>query len=49
MTRRASLAATVALGTLIAGSAIAPSSAVAAAIPLLDGYVGPIAFNFTRL
>jgi hypothetical protein len=47
MTRRASLAATVALGTLIAGSVIAPSSAVAAAIPLLDGYVGPIAFNFT--
>jgi hypothetical protein len=43
--RQASLAATVALGTLIAGIAATPSPAVAAKIDMM-GYVGPIAFIF---
>jgi PEP-CTERM motif len=45
MMRQASLAATVALGALIAGIAAAPSPAVAAEINMM-GYVGPIAFIF---
>jgi PEP-CTERM motif len=47
MMRKASLAATVALGASIAGFALAPSPVVAAGIPFTDGYVGPIAFHFT--
>jgi PEP-CTERM motif-containing protein len=46
MARRIPLAATIALGALIAGVAAAPSPAMAEAIPLLDGYTGPISIKF---
>ncbi|HEV2099603.1 MAG TPA: PEP-CTERM sorting domain-containing protein [Stellaceae bacterium] len=44
--RKASLAATAAVGAAIASFAFAPTSAVAG-LTFLDGYSGPIAFNFT--
>jgi len=47
MRRKASLTATAAVGALIAGVATAALPAVAGSIPLMDGYVGPIAFHFT--
>jgi hypothetical protein len=46
MARRAPLAATIALGALVAGVAASPSLAVAGTIPFLDNYTGPIAIKF---
>ena len=46
MARRAPLAATIALGALVAGVAAAPLPALAETIPLLDNYTGPISIKF---